>query len=63
MDGTLVPCTDKRKLMGILEDLPKKPTGIAQQPEYVNSEHTPPPTKKVTVIDDMTAVQSMGKPQ
>lgn len=63
MDGTLLPCTDKSKVMGILEDLPKKSTGTGQQPEDVNPERTTPPPKKVTVIDGMAVVQAMGKPQ
>lgn len=63
MDGTLLPCTDKSKLMGILENLPKKSTSTSQRPEDVNPEQTPPSPKKVTVIDGMAVVQAMGKPQ
>ena len=63
MDGTLLPCTDKSKLMGILKDLPKKLTGSGQQQEDVNPEWSPPCPNKVTVIDGMALVQAMGKPQ
>ena len=63
MDGTLLPCTDKTKLIGILKDLPKKLTGSGQQQEDVNPEWSPPCPNTVTVIDSMALVQAMGKPQ
>jgi hypothetical protein len=62
MSGALLPCTDKSKLMAILEELPKKTSEGDQQPEDVTPDSAPLPPKKVTVIDGMAVVQAMGKP-
>src|SRR6476469_9587304 len=72
IEGTLLPCTDKSKLMSILEELPNqdKPkdsqpvestTVTDVQPE-TTTEYAQRPQKKVTVIDGMAIVQAMGKP-
>ena len=53
VSGELLPCTDKSKLMAVLEDLPNKII-VDLQPEET--------TRKATVIDGMAIVQAMGKP-
>ena len=69
IDGTLLPGTDKSKLMGILEELPnQKTTEADHQPEIVPEDGEQAEDiaevlpKKVTIIDGMAVVQAMGKP-
>ena len=58
VSGELLPCTDKSKLMAVLEDLPNKII-VDLQPE---DDIIPLTTRKATVIDGMAIVQAMGKP-
>jgi hypothetical protein len=61
MDGSLLPCTDKSKLMNILEGLPSQvPVVDTQQTDQGTTEEVS--TKKVIVVDGMAVVQAMGKP-
>ena len=61
LSGELLPCTDKSKLMAVLEDLQNK-IGVDLQPEDVTKDIVPLTPRKATVIDGMTIVQAMGKP-
>ena len=71
IDGTLLPSTEKSKLMAILEELPNQETTTSgqqtevatedgEQPEDISDVMLPP--KKVAVIDGMAVVHAMGKP-
>ena len=64
--GDLRPCTEKSKLMTILEEMPnEKKTGdirVDQQPQSAATDICPLPAKSATVIDGMALVQAMGKP-
>lgn len=72
IDGTLLPCTDKSKLMSILEELPNhdkskdgqqvENTTVADVQPETSTESVLLPQKKVTVMDGMAIVQAMGKP-
>jgi len=57
VSGELLPCTDKSKLMAVLEDLPNKII-VYLQPE---DDIIPLTTRKATVIDGMAIVQAMGR--
>ena len=62
--GELRPCTDKSKLMTILEELQNEKRtgdGVDQQPQSAATDSCPLPAS-VTVIDGMALVQAMGKP-
>jgi len=61
VSGELLPCTDKSKLMAVLEDLPNK-ISVDLQPEDVTNDIVPLTPRKATVIDGMAIVQAMGKP-
>ena len=56
VSGELLPCTDKSKLMAVLEDLPNKII-VDLQPEDDIIPLTP---RNATVIDGMAIVQAMG---
>ena len=58
VSGEVLPCTDKSKLMAVLEDLPNKII-VDLQPENDIIPLTP---RNATVIDGMAIVQAMGKP-
>ena len=64
--GDLRPCTDKSKLMTILEEMPNGKrtgdSGVDQQPQSAATDNCPLPAKSATVIDGMALVQAMGKP-
>ena len=68
LDGSLLPGTDKSKLMRILEERPnQETTQHGQQPEdspedIEQAEGILLPSKKVTIIDGMAVVHEMGKP-
>ena len=60
-DGSLVACTDKSKLMGILESLPnsKQDSPVTSAlPDNPNNALTE--SKKVAVLDGMALVQELG---
>ena len=63
VNGALLPATYKSKLMAILEELSnqKKPDDDLQ-PREVTNVGVPTLPKKVTAIDEMAVVHSMGKP-
>ena len=58
VSGEVLPCTDKSKLMALLEDLPNKII-VDLQPEDDIIPLTP---RNATVLDGMAIVQAMGKP-
>ena len=58
VSGELLPCTDKSKLMAVLEDLPNKIIVDLQLEDDI----IPFTTRKATVIDGMAIVQAMGNP-
>jgi len=58
VSGELLPCTDKSKLMAVLEDLPNKII-VDLQPE---DDIIPLAPRNATVIDGMAIVQAIGKP-
>ncbi len=61
--GELLPCTDKGKLVSILEKLAKEKTiDDVEELQRMSVGDALPQPKKVTVIDGMGVVQSMGNP-
>ena len=57
-DGSILPCTDKSKLIHCLQKLPIDEEVEAEQYE-VTEERTSTPNKRIAIVDGMVVVQKM----